>query len=78
VSPSQILKELGYDDETIDRMLEELAAQQMANQVLQTPSPAPNVPDSKQRRATRDAERETQGDNRSNATRARAGAQPGA
>lgn len=78
VSPSQILKELGYDDETIDRMLEELAATQIANQVTSTPSPAPNVPDSKQRRATRDAERETQGDRRDNATRARAGAQPGA
>ena len=78
VSPSQILKELGYDDETIDRMLEELATQQMANAVTSAPSPAPNVPDSKQRRATRDAERETQGDRRPAATRARAGAQPGA
>lgn len=90
VSPSQILKELGYDDETIDRMLEELAAQQMVNQVLQTPalpkpqgpplpgsSPAPNVPDSKARRQTAAAQRDTSGDPRSAAVRARANAQPG-
>lgn len=84
VSPSQILKELGYDNDLIDNMLNELQSQQLANTIATTPpgtpgqtSGAPNAPATKQRTQTRNVAKATVNDGRTHANRARAGAQPG-